>query len=81
MLGIAVGAALAVIFAPQPGTETREKLGKQGGELRKLSQMGLEQLTAQMRERYGDAFTQGREAYGKAKDEVLGRYARAKTTE
>lgn len=78
VLGLAVGAALAVLFAPQPGDETREQLSEQSVELRRRGQSLVEQLTAQVRERYGDAMTQGQETYGRTKDEVLTRYNKAK---
>ena len=37
------------------------------------------QLSVQLRERYGEAFEQGREAYERTKDEVISRYNQAKT--
>jgi gas vesicle protein len=37
-LGALIGAAAGILFAPKPGTETREELARQVGELRaKLS--------------------------------------------
>lgn len=81
MLGIAVGATLAVLFAPQPGDDTREQLSEQSIELRKRGQQAIEQIRAQFKERSGDAMTQGREAYDRAKDEVLARYNKAKNAE
>lgn len=81
VLGIAVGAALAVLFAPQPGDDTREQLSEQSVELRKRGQQAIEQIRAQFKERSGDAMVQGREAYGRAKDEVLARYNKAKNAE
>lgn len=78
VLGLAVGATLAVLFAPQPGDETREQLTEQSIELRKRGQQRYEDLTGQLRERYGDAMVQGREAYSRAKGEVLTRYTKAK---
>ena len=81
IFGLMVGAALAVLFAPQPGEETREQLAGQSGLLRKRGQLNVEQLSSTLRERYGDAIVQGREAYARAKDEVLGRYNKAKSAE
>lgn len=34
-----------------------------------------------MRERYGDAMSLGQDAYARAKDELMNRYARAKAGE
>ncbi len=81
VLGIAVGAILAILFAPQPGNDTREQLSEQSIELRKLGQQAFEQIRTQLKERSGDAMVQGREAYDRAKDEVLARYNKAKNAE
>ncbi len=76
-----VGAALAMLFAPQSGEETRDQLSEQIPEVTKRSRMRYSELRSQLRERYGDAFTMGREAYNQAKDEVLSRYSRAKNAQ
>ncbi|MGH2515043.1 MAG: YtxH domain-containing protein [Ktedonobacterales bacterium] len=81
VLGILVGAALAVLFAPQPGDETREQLTEQGMLLRTRGRERAGQLRSELKGRYGDAMFQGREAYDRAKDEVLTRYNKAKSGE
>lgn len=81
VFGLAVGALLAVLFAPQPGDETREQLTEQSMLLRKRSQQRAEQLRTDLKDRYGDAMLQGKEAYDRAKDEVLNRYNKAKHAE
>ncbi len=58
LFGIAVGILLAILFAPQSGEETRGKLNSQSDEMRK---------------RYQEALDQGREAYGRAREEVMTR--------
>lgn len=58
LLGIGVGILIAFLYAPQRGEATREQLNEQ---------------RAQMRDRYGDAITQGRVAYTRAREEVLNR--------
>lgn len=81
VLGIIVGAVLAMLFAPQPGDETREQLAQQSVQLRKRGEIRAEQLKADLMDRYGDAITQGKEAYERARDEVLTRYNKAKHAE
>jgi len=78
MLGMAAGAALALLFAPQPGEETRSQLSESSVQLRRMGREGYQTLAGQLRERYGDAFTQGREAYNQARDEIMTRYNKAK---
>ena len=78
VLGIAVGAILAILFAPQSGEETRGQFNEQVPELSKRGQLRYSEIRSQLRQRYGDAFTLGREAYNQAKDEVLSRYSKAK---
>jgi gas vesicle protein len=81
VFGLIVGAALAVLFAPQPGDDTREQLAEQSELLRKRGLVRAEQLRAEFKDRYGDAMLQGKEAYDRAKDEVLTRYNKAKHAE
>lgn len=78
VLGLIVGGILAILYAPQPGEETRQQLSEQSIELRKRSQLRAEQLATQVRERYGDAMIQANEAYSRTKDEVMTRYNQAK---
>jgi gas vesicle protein len=79
MLGLIAGALLAILYAPQSGEETREQLSEQGIELRRRGMEGYQQFATQVRERYSDAFEQGREAYGRTKDEVLSNYSKGKS--
>ena len=81
VFGLIVGAALAVLFAPQPGDDTREQLAEQSELLRKRGLVRAEQLRAELKDRFGDAMLQGREAHDRAKDEVLTRYNKAKHAE
>ncbi|GAC1449125.1 MAG: hypothetical protein PVSMB4_07070 [Ktedonobacterales bacterium] len=81
MLGIATGAVLAMLFAPQPGDETRKQLAEQSVHLRRRGQDRYADLTGQFRERYGDALEQGRDAYTRAKDQILSQYNQAKNAE
>lgn len=81
MLGIATGVALAMLFAPQPGEETRKQLAEQSVQLRRRGQDRYADLTSQFRERYGDAMEQGRGAYSRAKDQILSQYNQTKNAE
>ena len=78
VLGLAVGATLAVLFAPQPGAETREQLAGQVEQLKQSGSLDAEQMVHNLRERAVDAIVLGKEAYARAKDEVLARYDQAK---
>lgn len=78
VFGLVVGGILAVLFAPQPGEETRQQLSEQSIELRKRGQLRAAQLSTQVRERYGDAMVQANEAYSRTKDDVMTRYNQAK---
>lgn len=78
VLGMAVGATLAVLFAPQPGIETREQLSDQVEQLRKSGTLDAGQVVQMLRGRAADALVLGKEAYARAKDEVLARYDQAK---
>ncbi len=81
VLGVVVGATLAILFAPQEGEKTRNLLLEQSGDLRKRTEGTLDQLTSQTRGRLNDALATGRETYGKVKEELSTRYNRAKTGE
>jgi gas vesicle protein len=74
MLGLAVGATLGILFAPQAGEDTRTQLNESTVDLRRFGRSGYQGVADKLRKRYGDAFAQGREAYERAKDEVLERY-------
>lgn len=78
IFGLAVGATLAVLFAPQPGAETREQLSGQAEVLRKRGTLDAEQVVQTLRGRAVDAMVLGKEAYARAKEDVLARYDQAK---
>lgn len=77
-MGVAVGFTLGLLFAPQPGEETRSQLSEGTEQLRNLGRQRYGSLVDQLRERYGDAWEQGREASARAKDEIMARYTRTK---
>ncbi|HEV7127402.1 MAG TPA: YtxH domain-containing protein [Ktedonobacterales bacterium] len=78
LLGVATGLALALLFAPQPGDVTREQLAEQTSQARKLGRERYTELSGQLRERYGDAWVQAREAFQKAQDQILNQYTSTK---
>jgi gas vesicle protein len=79
MLGLAVGATLGILFAPQAGEETRAQLDESTVDLRRFGRSGYQGVADKLRERYGDAFALGREAYERGKEEVLERYNKTRT--
>lgn len=80
-MGMAAGAALAILFAPQLGEGEDALAGDTSDDLLKRGQLRYDHLSTQLRARYGDAFELGREAYTRAKGEVLTRYNKAKAGE
>jgi gas vesicle protein len=81
VVGLAVGAALAILFAPQPGAETRDQLADQADRLKRRGSLDAEQVVQTLRERATDAVALGREAFARAQSEVLARYDQAKNGE
>ncbi|HET8908495.1 MAG TPA: YtxH domain-containing protein [Ktedonobacterales bacterium] len=80
VLGIVIGAAAALLFAPQLGEDTRSQLSESSVQLRRMGREGYQTLAGQLRDRYGDAVSQGRDAYNQAKDDILTRYNKAKAS-
>jgi len=75
LAGLVVGIALGLLLAPQSGESTRAQLGEQGVMLRdRTTGLGDE-----IRARATDALAQGRELYGRTKDELAERYTQAKS--
>lgn len=72
LLGAAAGAAVALLFAPAPGTETREYLGERAREGKEkasdAARQARETLNRQ-RENLSAAIERGRQAYREAKGE------------
>ena len=74
VLGAAAGAAVALLFAPASGEETRRKLGDKAREGREraetFSREGREFVNRQ-RENFASAVERGREAFDQARKETL----------
>lgn len=70
ILGAVSGAAVALLYAPAPGSDTREYLGEKAREGRERATEAAEkgrEMVAQGRERLAHAIERGREAYQQAK--------------
>jgi gas vesicle protein len=70
ILGAISGAAVALLYAPAPGRETREYLGERAREGRERATEAAEkgrQAVAQGRETLANAIERGREAYQQAR--------------
>lgn len=71
LLGALTGAAVALLFAPAAGRETREFLGERAREGREKASEAAKQtrdLFNQQREHIASAIERGREAYRDARD-------------
>lgn len=79
MLGVAIGATLGILFAPQTGEETRSQLGESSIDLRRFARSYYDGMADKVRERYDEAMAQGHEAYERAKDEAMERYNKTRT--
>jgi len=63
LLGAAVGAGVALLMAPAPGTETRRRIGESAQRLRHTATNRLGELKETITDRAKDAMHAGRDAY------------------
>jgi gas vesicle protein len=75
LFGLGLGVLIGLLVAPQSGEATRAQLSERGIQLRDGS------LGEQVRARAQEAVTQGRELYGRTKQDLNERYQRAKSGE
>ena len=75
LAGFGLGVAAGLVLAPQSGEATLAQLSEQGVTLSDRSAG----LINQIRSRATDALSQGREIYGRTKDELTDRYSKAKS--
>ena len=81
-LGVVIGAALAILFLPQPGAFAAD--GQSDTDdfgVRKRSQERIGPWIERMRERYREAFAVGRDYYERTEDEAKRGLASAKSGE
>ena len=70
LLGAVSGAAVALLYAPAPGNETRERLGERAREGRERATEAAQkgrQMIKEGRETLTTAIERGREAYNQAR--------------
>src|SRR5262245_6682541 len=75
VVGALTGAAVALLFAPASGEETREYLGQKAREGQAKAREALAEgrdLLERQREGVNNAFERGREAYQQAREAVTG---------
>jgi gas vesicle protein len=75
LVGFTLGVAAGLVLAPQSGEATLAQLGEQSVMLSDRSAGLIDQI----RTRATDALSQGREIYGRTKDELTDRYSKAKS--
>ena len=73
LVGLGLGVVVGLLVAPQSGEATRAQLAEQGVQIRSGA------YSDQVRARAQEALAQGQELYGRTKDELGGRYNRAKS--
>lgn len=72
LVGLGVGVAAGLLFAPQSGEITRAQLSERG------IPIGTGNINEEFRTRAQEALVQGRELYSRTKDDLSGRYTRVK---
>lgn len=81
IIGGLVGAALAILFAPQPGEETISMIREKGIELKgRLGDMSPEEAKATIKKSVREAIEEGKMAATRTKEEMLGKLDAMKAT-
>ena len=71
LLGGVIGAALALLVAPQSGEQTRELLKEKSGELTERAKERIADLTAKVKEQAGEMVASGKEALRERKEKLI----------
>ena len=80
LLGGVIGAAIALLFAPQSGEETVSMVREKGIELRdKVGELRPEDAKRAIKQAFDEAVTEGRSAAERAREEMLARFGQVKT--
>lgn len=72
LVGLGLGVAAGLLFAPQSGEETRTQLSARGVPITTSN------FNDEIRARAQDALVQGRELYSRTKNDLSDRYTRTK---
>jgi len=79
LLGGLVGAAVALLFAPQSGEETVSMIKDKGIELKdRVSELRPEDAKKAIRQAFDEAIAEGRQAAERAREEMMARFGQAK---
>jgi len=82
LIGGLIGLGLGLLYAPKPGSETREELrGKAdevGGRLRDTAQDVSERVRSRVREGAGEIATKVKDSYGETSHKLRGAYERGR---
>lgn len=78
VIGVLVGAALALMLAPQPGTETRQQIKNKSLELKGRAEEGLTEASHAVKEQAGAWQAKGHEALDRGLQSAKETYDRAK---
>jgi gas vesicle protein len=74
VLGGLIGAALAILFAPQPGEQTVSMIREKGNELKqRFGDMSPEEVKETVKKSVREAIEEGRLAATRTKEEMLSR--------
>ena len=74
VLGAMAGAAVALLYAPAPGEETRRRLSERAREGRQRAETMVREgreFVSRQRDQVATAFERGREAFDEARKETL----------
>jgi len=70
LIGLAIGAGAALLFAPQSGEQTRRDIARRGRRIKLRAREAAEDLRDKAEETYQDAIDSAREAVGRGKRQV-----------
>ena len=71
LLGGVIGAAVALLLAPQSGEQTRELLKEKSGELKEKARERMADLSGKAKEQAGEMLAAGKEALKERKEKLM----------
>ncbi len=79
LLGGLVGAAVALLFAPQSGEETVSMIREKGIELKdRVGEIRPEDAKKAIKQAFDEAISEGRQAAERAREEMMARFGQGK---